>query len=270
MSSIQVAGLQFDIAWEDPLENFRRAATLAREAAEAGARLIVLPEMFATGFSMDAEGTSLYAEETRAFLESLACELGIWTLGGYVDNAAARESRPRNACSLFDPSGREELRYHKIHPFTLAGEHLHFEGGQELPSAEIEGVRVTALICYDLRFPEPFRAAALDTDLFVVIANWPDPRIDAWTTLLAARAIENQAYVLGVNRVGDVDDLSHGGCSALIDPMGRTLASNRGQEIALQGSVDSEEVREARERFSFLSDRRPEVYRHLDQGPTGS
>ena len=120
--------------------------------------------------------------------------------------------------------GLEVLRYHKIHPFSYAGEHEHYAGGEALLSAEVEGVRVTPVICYDLRFPELFRAAADRTDLFVVIANWPEKRAHAWRTLLLARAIENLAFVLGVNRVGTGGGEPHSGDSALVDPYGRLVA----------------------------------------------
>ncbi|MCB1037362.1 MAG: carbon-nitrogen family hydrolase, partial [Acidobacteria bacterium] len=255
MSALEIAAVQLDIAWEDPPANFRRVETLAERAAQSGARLVALPEMFATGFSMDAEKVSRHGDTTREFLADLARRLQIWVLGGYAERPSGSSPRPSNACSLMDPSGHESLRYHKIHPFSLAGEHRHFEGGTSLATAEVEGVRVTPLICYDLRFPEPFRAAAARTDLFVVVANWPDPRINAWSTLLEARAIENQAFVLGVNRVGEADGLAHSGRSALIDPLGRPLATVSGQEAVLRGSVEAEEVARVRERFSFLADR---------------
>lgn len=265
MSVLEVAGLQIDIAWEDPEENFLRAAALASRAAASGARLIALPEMFATGFSMDVQRVSAHAQATRDFLSALARRHSAFILGGYAAPAQDAASRPRNACSLIDPAGEEILRYHKIHPFSLAGEHIHFEGGDALPTVDVEGLRVTPLICYDLRFPEPFRAAASRTDLFVVIANWPDPRIEAWSTLLAARAIENQAFVLGVNRVGEADGLSHCGRSALLDPLGRCLAAASGQPAVLRGAVDGEEVTRVRSQLSFLADRRPSIYRGLEK-----
>ena len=266
MSSLAVAGLQLDIAWEDPAENFRRAEALAARAAAAGARLLVLPEMFNTGFSMAAERVATHAAATRDFLANLARRHGTWVLAGYAEPAGGEAApRPRNACALLRPDGSEALRYHKIHPFSLAGEDQHFSGGTALPTAEVEGVRVTALICYDLRFPEPFRAAATDTDLFVVVANWPDRRVQAWSTLLAARAIENQAYVLGVNRVGEGDGLAHSGRSALHNPMGELEASLANQAGLLLGTVEPAQVAEARQRFSFLADRRPQVYRGLER-----
>jgi predicted amidohydrolase len=161
----------------------------------------------------------------------------------------------------------ERARYHKLHPFSLANEHAHFDAGEALHTVTIDAargpVRVTPLICYDLRFPEPFRVAAAQTDLFVVIANWPEARREAWRALLRARAIENQCYVLGVNRVGAGNGLSYSGDSALLSPFGEVISEAAGTEALIRGEVDAEAVREARARFGFLADRRPELYRAL-------
>ena len=259
---MKVAGIQMDIAWEDPKENFQRARRLAEEAVGDGARMVVLPEMFATGFSMDAERVSGYAEKTREFLSRLATELGVFVLAGYAEPA---DPKPANACSIFDPAGAELLHYRKIHPFSLAGEDEHFLAGESVATAEVEGIRVTPFICYDLRFPEPFRAVAADTDLFCVLANWPTPRRKHWSRLLEARAIENQAYLLGVNRVGVGDGLDYTGDSALLDPMGQEMAAALpGVEGIILADVDAREVARARERFGFLNDRRPELYRQIE------
>jgi predicted amidohydrolase len=171
--------------------------------------------------------------------------------------------RPKNALGLFGPDGRELLHYQKIHPFALAGEDRHYSGGEMLSTAVVDGVRVTPLICYDLRFPELFRVAATRTDLFVVIANWPEKRHQAWSTLLSARAIENQCFVLGVNRVGEAGGEPHSGDSALLDPFGLLRAAVSRDPAMLLGSVDAAEVARARERFPFLRDRRPELYARL-------
>jgi predicted amidohydrolase len=258
---MKVAGLQTDIAWEAPHENYRRVRELAGRAAGEGARLVVLPEMFATGFSMSADLVAGFAGETRAFLEDLARSLSVYVLGGYAEPAGRR---PANACSLMDPSGTRILHYRKIHPFTLAGEGRHYLAGERIETVEVDGVRVTPLICYDLRFPEAFRATADGTDLFCVLANWPEARRWHWSLLLRARAVENQAYVLGVNRVGTGDGLVYTGDSVLLDPMGDEVAGTTpGKAGLLLGLVDPAQVSGTRERFGFLKDRRPELYARL-------
>jgi predicted amidohydrolase len=261
---MRIAGIQTDIAWEDPPENFRRVRGMARDAAARGARLLVLPEMFATGFSMDSELVAGVGGKTRSFLATLARELDVFVLGGYGEPATPR---PANACSIFDPQGEEILHYRKIHPFSMAGEDLHYLAGNALATVEVEGVRVTPQICYDLRFPEPFRAAASGTDLFCVVANWPETRRRHWSLLLRARAVENQAHVLGVNRVGSGDGLVYTGDSALLDPMGDLVAGAReGEPGLVLGEVSADEVRRIRERFGFLDDRKPDLYGTLESG----
>jgi predicted amidohydrolase len=259
---MRVAGLQLDLAWEDPGENFRRAEAFTVRAVRDGARLVVLPEMFSTGFSMDAAKVCVHADRTRAFLSNLARRHEVFVIGGYAEPG---DPRPRNACSLMGPDGGEMLRYHKIHPFTLAGEHERYDGGDALYTATVDGVRVTPLVCYDLRFPEPFRAAAADTDLFVVIANWPEKRREPWRLLCRARAVENQCWLLGVNRVGMGAGEPHAGDSALIGPFGRARAEASGEPAVVIGDVHPGDVADARSRFTFLADRRPEVYARLDR-----
>jgi predicted amidohydrolase len=256
-----VAGLQIDIAWQQPEVNFERAAELAERAVAAGARLLVLPEMFATGFAIRSDVAPTYADAAREFLKELAARHAVWVLGGYAEPGSKGWA---NSCSLMAPDGGEVLHYHKIHPFSLAGEHQRYEGGESISTVWVDDVRVTPFICYDLRFPELFRTAAADTDLFVVVANWPRRRGHAWRTLLAARAIDGQAWVLGVNRVGDAEGVAHRGDSSLLDPMGELVASLAGQSGVVVGEVDPRRVHEIRERFGFLADRRPDLYARLE------
>jgi len=256
-----VAGLQFDIAWEDPPENFRRVAPLAQRAVAEGAELIALPEMFATGFTMRSEEMAVKANAIHEFMAETATRHRVWLIGGYAEPGVRR---PANACSVIAPDGREVLHYRKIHPFSLANEPEHYEAGEGLHTVEIAGLRVTPLICYDLRFPELFRAAATATDLFVVTANWPAHRGHAWRTLLAARAIDDQAWVLGVNRIGEVDGYPHSGDSSLVDPWGKVVATLADEPGIVAGEVVTGVVREARTRFRFLDDRRPDLYRRLE------
>jgi len=256
-----VAGVQFDIAWEDPTENFARAAPLIQRAVEDGARIIALPEMFATGFSMRSDAMAAHAPTIRTFLAGMASAYEVWVVAGYAEPGAAR---PANACGIFSPDGDEVLHYRKIHPFSLANEADHYEAGDTLATFEIEGIRVTPLICYDLRFPELFRAAADATDLFVVVANWPQRRAHAWRTLLAARAIDNQAWVLGVNRIGEAEGYPHRGDTTLLDPWGAESATLANEAGVVLNEVDAEVVRRTRDHFSFLRDRRRGLYRRLE------
>ena len=257
---MRIALVQFDIAWEDVAENHRRVAERLDRAADAGARLAILPEMFPTGFSMDAGRIAQKpGGATETFLREQAAARRMWLLGS-LPEAGDGAGGPRNTALVVSPDGRV-VRYSKIHPFTYAGEHRHYAAGDRVVTVTIEGARVTPFVCYDLRFPEPFRFAANETDLFVVVANWPDARREHWRTLLRARAIENLAYVAGVNRVGDGGRLHYAGDSALVDPWGETLAEGDGADRLLVGDVDPARVADARAKFPALGDVRPQAYR---------
>ncbi|HEY3173194.1 MAG TPA: carbon-nitrogen family hydrolase [Thermoanaerobaculia bacterium] len=255
---MRVALLQMDLAWEDVLENHRRAALLLEQAAAGAARLALLPEMFSTGFSLDSKRIAQPpGGPSESFLREHAAKLALWILASVPE---AGEPSPRNMALLVAPDG-SVVRYAKIHPFSYAGEHRVYAAGDRVVTAEIDGVRVTPFVCYDLRFPEPFRIAAADTDLFAVVANWPDRRREHWRALLRARAIENQAYVVGVNRAGDGNGLHYAGDSAAIAPLGETIVEADEREQVLFCEVDPEVVKKLRARFPALEDRRPEAYR---------
>jgi predicted amidohydrolase len=249
-----VAAVQHDIVWEDPVATRGRVQPLIARAADAGARLIVLPEMFATGFSMRPERVGEdEGGPSEQFLLEQAAKYDAYLLASIAQRGA--DGRYRNNAVLARPDGSTE-RYAKIHPFSFAGEHEHYAAGEQFRTVDLDGLRVTLFVCYDLRFADEFWALAAQTDLYVVPANWPAPRHEHWRALLRARAIENQAYVLGVNRVGLAKDLPHVGGSALLDPMGTTLAEGDDQETVLLGEVDAAAVSRVRTEFPFLADRR--------------
>jgi predicted amidohydrolase len=255
---VRVALIQLDLAWEDPAENRRRAAARLGEAAAAGARLAILPEMFSTGFSMDAAASAEpEGGPTERFLQERAAASNTWIAGSIAQRA---EGRARNVALVVSPTGTV-ARYAKIHPFSPSGEHRFYGAGESIVTVAIDGLRVTPFVCYDLRFPEPFRAAAEETDAYVVVANWPDTRREHWRTLLRARAIENLAYVIGVNRVGEGGGLRYSGDSAAIAPSGETIAEAGPGESVVYAEIDRECVAEARRTFPYLADRRPEAYR---------
>ena len=251
---MKLAAIQHDISWEDPESTRKRLVPLIAQAASAEARLIAVTEMYATGFSMRPERV---AEEeggpNEQFLIDQAGEHGVWLVGSIAQWAPS--GRARNVAVLAAPDGTV-YRYAKIHPFSYAGEHEHYEAGTEFLTVDIEGLRTSIFVCYDLRFADEFWALAADTDLYVVVANWPEPRREHWRTLLRARAIENQAYVLGVNRVGAAKDLNHTGDSAIVDPLGRTLAEASMGEAVLVADAASEQVAQVRESLPFMRDRR--------------
>ena len=252
---MRVAAIQHDIVWENPSANFERLTPWIAAAAAGGARLVVLTEMYSTGFSMNTAVTAeAVGGPSTEFLQLQAKEHDLW-IGGSIAERDEHAALPFNTFVLAGPGGEVD-RYRKIHPFTYSGEHEHFGAGESFVTIDVEGVRVTPLICYDLRFADEFWATATRTDCYVVPANWPDTRRHHWTTLLRARAIENQAYVVGCNRVGDGGKLHYTGDSRIIDPMGEILAAASSGETVLSAEVDAAVVVQTRERFPFLVDRR--------------
>lgn len=257
MESVKVAAIQHDIAWLDRDANFAHLEPMIREAAGAGARLVVLSEMFSTGFAMGDEWASRLAEPrdgaSSQFLCSVARKYGVWVAGSCPELAAG-STLPANTLVIAGPGG-EVHRYEKIHPFTYGGENKYFRAGSGHLTVDIEGVSVSAFVCYDLRFADHFWNLADSTDLFIVPASWPASRAEHWTTLLNARAIENQCYVMGVNRVGTGGSLQYGGGSRIIGPFGESLAEAGGAETILYADVTHDGVLETRDRYPFLRDR---------------
>lgn len=255
VGAVKVAAIQHDIVWEDRAGNFEHLVPMIEVAAGAGARLVVLPEMFATGFSMATDRVAEPVDgPSTGFLLEQAAAHGIWVCGS-VPASPAGADRPCNRLVLAGPDGTTR-HYDKIHLFSFAEEHLHYAAGDDYLTVEVEGLRVSLFVCYDLRFAEEFWALASDTDLYVVLANWPASRRMHWITLLRARAIENQAYVVGVNRVGHGGGLDYSGDSLIVDPLGEVLAAGGGSEEVLLADVDAAAVREVRRQFPFLPDRR--------------
>jgi predicted amidohydrolase len=252
---VKVAAVQHDIVWEDHEANFERLAPMIAAAAAQGAQLIALTEMFSTGFSM---ATDVIAEPADGpsvqFLTEQARTHEVWVCGSIPERPAGAD-RPFNQLVLAAPDGAQ-YRYAKIHPFGYGAEHEHYAAGEAFLTVNVEGVRCSFFVCYDLRFADEFWPLAPDTDCYVVPANWPQSRRAHWSALLRARAIENQAYVVGVNRVGAGGKLTYVGDSAIIDPLGDVVADGDDTECILIGDVDATRVDEVRSRFPFLADRR--------------
>lgn len=253
---MRIAAVQHDIVWEDRDANFARLAPQVARAVGAGAELVLLTETFSTGFSMTPGIGEPEGGPSSQFLAGQAAEHGVW-VGGTCPEVAQGETLPYNSFVLAGPDGTTH-RYRKLHPFTHAGEHERFRAGEKPVTVEIGGLRVTPFICYDLRFANVFWQAAERTDVYLVPANWPSPRRLHWQTLLQARAIENQAYVVGCNRVGTAGDgTPHMGDSRIVSPTGELLATAAGVETIVLADVDPGEVAATRDRLRFLPDRRP-------------
>ena len=254
---VKVAMIQMDIAWESKKANFVKARKFVKKASGEKCDIVVFPEMFNTGFSMNV--TALAEEEdgeTSVLLPGLARENGVNLIAGLAMKRAG-DSKARNCALAFDRSGRLLATYSKQYPFTFAGEDRHYAAGTDTVLFNVDGMPSSVFICYDLRFPEVFRSVARDVHSIFVIANWPFARIDHWETLLRARAIENQCFVIGVNRTGsDGNGITYPGASHIYDPLGKDISPVRVQDEFLTVEFDPREVMIVREKFPFLNDMR--------------
>jgi len=259
VSVLRVAAVQHEIVWHDRAANFVRLAPMIESAVAGGAGLVLLTETFSTGFSFDTPGIGeVEGGPSSQFLIEQSARHNVWVGGSCPEirpDAPADDQRPSNSFVLAGPDGSVH-RYRKIHPFSHADEERYVHAGTEFVNVEVNGVRLSLFVCYDLRFADEFWALADTTDAYVLVANWPEKRRLHWSTLLQARAIENQAYVVGVNRVGSGGGLEYSGDSAIIDPLGEVLASGARGETILFADVDTEHVASTRAHFRFLQDRR--------------
>ncbi|MFA9430035.1 nitrilase-related carbon-nitrogen hydrolase [Egicoccus sp. AB-alg2] len=252
---MRIAAVQHDIVWEDREATLRHLDDRVAGAVAGGARLVAFTEMFATGFSMNTHTTAEAPDgPTVTWMVDQAARHDVWVAGSLAMRLPEREL-PVNALCVVSPGG-EVHRYDKIHPFSYAGEHERFGAGDRFVTVDVEGVRLTPFVCYDLRFADEFWACAATTDAYLVVANWPAPRRHHWRALLDARAIENQAYVVGVNRVGEGGGLSYTGDSRIVDPLGEVLVSGAGGETVLFADLDPHVVAKVRDQLPFLPDRR--------------
>ena len=232
-----LAGVQFDIAWEDKSANQSKIDAMLAAASLPRGSFVVLPELADTGFSFDldriADGTTL------PWARELAARFGVWLQVGFA--TVGPDGLGRNCASIVAPDGRVRATYEKIHPFSFGGESDHYGKGDRLVTCAVnDTTTVCPLVCYDLRFPEIFRLAVPRTEVFTLGANWPNPRQAHWRALLIARAIENLAVVVGVNRTGHDPHLAYSGGSIIVGPSGEVLAEAGDEETII--SVFGEEM----------------------------
>lgn len=246
---MKVTILQRDILWADPVGNVARADEVINR--NPGSDLYILPEMFSTGFCTKPEGIAESSEsDTLAWMKAKASATGA-AIGGSI--AINDKGRYYNRFYFAKPDG-SVITYDKKHLFTFGGEHNHFTAGEERVIVEWKGVRILLEICYDLRFPVWARNKG-DYDMIIYVASWPTPRVDAWKALLTARAIENQCYVAGVNRIGADPSNDYCGGSRVIDPYGRIMVECvDGVEMESTVDVDLKVLEAFREKFPVLND----------------
>ncbi|HJC30947.1 MAG TPA: carbon-nitrogen family hydrolase [Candidatus Anaerobutyricum faecale] len=258
---------QMDILWENVQKNMEKAENFIEKAKEHEVELLIFPEMSLTGFSMNVEKTTADWQEQVRFFREKSRDSGITLVFGYPVPVKEEElqrhpqwKRYQNRLAVAE-NGEIRMSYAKIHPFTFGQEGDYFQGGEEIVCMNWKDTVLGGFICYDLRFPEIFQISSAQSEVLVIIANWPTARIDDWDCLLKARAIENQAFVAGVNRVGEGGGIAYSGHSVLYSPRGRRLTHFSEEESLLIGDIDPLQVRKCREVFPLKKDRRDDIYR---------
>lgn len=254
MSTLTVTTIQPDLQWEDKAANLRRLEEKI-DGISVYTELVILPEMFSTGFSMRPESLAEPMDgPTVAWMTKVATQKKIILTGSVI---IEEEGKYFNRLIWMLPNGQYGY-YDKRHRFAYAGENEHYSAGHKRLVASVKGWRILLLVCYDLRFPVWSRQASedgLEYDLIIYVGNWPERRSHAWKTLLLARAIENQAYVIGVNRVGDDGNkIYHSGDSMIVDPLGEILYHGVGKEEVFTLTLEKEKLDAIRDRFPFWKD----------------
>lgn len=250
---MRIASAQFDIHWNNPQANLGAAFSFAKKAQNEQAEMLLLPETFSTGFSLlDADAALKVGQETEAGLLEISSQVPITIAGSFLSQAPS--GKPWNQL-IVAKNGAVLGRYSKLHLFGYGGENERFQRGAGPLTLTLSGLRFSFFICYDLRFPVCWSRLAPSTDVFVVVANWPKARVAHWRALLIARAIENQAFVIGLNRIGQGGGLEYNGQSLYVSPRGEILQEGGSSEHLMLGDFDIGQVTSYRSEFPCLKDR---------------
>ncbi len=249
-TELSIALIQTSLAWQDPQKN-RNMFSKAIESLASPVDLVVLPEMFTTGFTMTPEAVApAEGPNTLAWMLSQAKDHQVAVIGSIP---FYEKKQYTNRLFFVEPNGTYHY-YDKKHTFTLAGEDLVYKSGKERLVVNYKGFKICPMICYDLRFPVWARNKG-DYDVLLYVANWPKPRISAWDTLLKARAIENMAYCVGVNRIGkDANDHIYSGHSAVYDCLGEPKVFSE-EDTILVTTLSKDHIEDTRNTLRFLEDR---------------
>lgn len=246
MENLKVCGLNLNISWENKYENFQE---IEKQFENNETDLLILPEMFSTGFVMEPEKIADRNLETLTWMQKFAKEKQIAICGSA---AVSEKGKFYNRFYFVKPDGTFQF-YDKRHLFSYSGENLKYTAGKERVIVRYKGWKILLQVCYDLRFPV-FSRNNDDYDAIIYVANWPETRIDVWKTLLKARSIENQAYVFGLNRIGkDGNNLYYPESSYCYFPDGNVLSSL--QNNLVSSEFNGEKLKEFKQRFRFLNDR---------------
>ena len=260
MKNLSIALAQAELEFGNPEKNSLKAKKMIEEASVRGADIVLLPELWASGYDLPncEKYASSLGEGWFAWMQEAAVDCKTAVGGSLIEED---QGKFYNTFVVYDGKGTVLGFYRKIHLFQQLGEKDYFKPGSELVSFEFGSTRIGLATCYDLRFPEMFRAyAAAGVELILITAEWPERRIRHWSLLLQARAIENQCYFSGVNKTGLSQGVKFGGCSAVVGPMGELITQGSKNEDLLIGKIDLDEVTKIRRWMPVLKDRRVDLY----------
>jgi len=258
---------QVDMAWEDSISNMTKFEKLIRKAAENGVELVLFPEMALTGFTMDIHKLSLSESDIVSWIRRLSLDNNISIGFGY---AVKVDEKGKNKYIIVSNEGNTLASYTKIHPFSHGGEDKKYYSGNDISSCLINEFKITPFICYDLRFPEIFQIASKESHIITVAASWPKEREEHWLTLLKARAIENQCYIIGINRVGVGGSLEYNGGSIFVNPNGEILNELGSEEMLIIREININDIAKVRHKLDTKKDRREELYTIMNKKTGGS
>lgn len=259
--TLRIALAQIPVEHGKPEENYKKVDQYLSKAAQAKVDVVVLPELWNTGYDLARleEIADVEGKRTKEFLQAKAQDYKVNIVGGSV--AIKEHEQFYNTTYIVDKQGKLISEYRKVHLFRLMDEDKYLAAGDQKNVFELAGVKSASFICYDIRFPEWLRTVAKEKlSIIYVVAQWPQTRIEQWKALLVARAIENQAYVVAVNRVGDNPDNKFNGHSLIINPLGEVLSDSGDQETLTVYDLDTSEMEKFTQQIHVFEDRRPELY----------
>jgi omega-amidase len=263
---LKTAVVQMDVAFGHPETNYKKVEQNINDAVEAKADVVVLPELWPTGYDFQymKDHPDTEADQAVKFLSELARRHRVNLIAGSVPKQT--ENGLFNTMLVFNRHGAFVKEYSKAHLFRLMEEEKHLSEGNEGGLFKMEHGYAAGFICYDIRFPEWVRTHMLHPkhtpSILYVVAEWPKPRIDQWRALLIARAIENQCFVVACNRIGSDPNNTFGGSSLVISPLGEIIADAGEKEMILYAEIETDDVHDIRENIPVFQDRRTELYQY--------
>jgi omega-amidase len=263
-TNLNISLLQMDIAIGEPERNYEKLLVMLENAMKAEHKpdIILFPEMWNTGYALEQiqQLADVEGERTKQFISQFCLEHNVNIIAGSI--AEKKGNEVLNTVYVFNRQGELTADYSKIHLFRLMDEEKFLASGNQIGKIQIDEVPAGVMICYDIRFPELARSLALDgAKILFVPAEWPHPRLHHWRTLLMARAIENQMFVVACNRVGVSGKADFFGHSLIIDPWGEIIAEGGEQEEIISAALSMSDVDNVRSRIPVFEDRRPEIYK---------